>query len=65
MQKSNNENWNKSYQRFNDALNNISIIKVFSKEKQENEILDSYFSDTIDKQVDTNLFWTLLDALLQ
>lgn len=65
LQKKNNENWSKSYQRFNDALNNIWIIKIFAKERQENKILDSYFSETISSQIVANLFWILLDWILR
>lgn len=65
MQKENNILWNKSFQRFNDALNNIWIIKIFAKEKQEYTVFDSYFSDTIKWQARVNLYRSLLSALLK
>lgn len=57
--------WNKSYQRLNDALNNIWIIKIFAKEKQEGNILDLSFSKSMQMQIASNLLWYILDSLLR
>lgn len=57
--------WSKSFQRFNDALNNISIIKIFAKEKEENIILDSNYSNAMNLQISANYYWIVLSALLK
>ena len=57
--------WSKSYQRFNDALNNISIIKIFAKEKEEINIINLYLSESMNSQTSSNLYWNMLNALLK
>ncbi|EKE27273.1 MAG: Lipid A export ATP-binding/permease protein MsbA [uncultured bacterium (gcode 4)] len=57
--------WNRSYQRLNDALNNIGIIKLFAKEKQENETLESYFSKSMKIQTSSNYLWNILNTILK
>lgn len=64
-QKKANASWRKSDQRLNDSLNNISIIKVFAKEKQEIKILDSNFTESMKLQISSNYFWNILKATLK
>lgn len=64
-QKEANKSWRISDQRLNDALNNIWIIKIFAKEKQEIKILNSHFTQSMNLQVESNFLWNILSSLLK
>jgi ATP-binding cassette subfamily B protein len=61
-QKEANAFWDKTLGRFTDSLQNIAIIKLFSRGKQEEVIIRDMNTQAIDTQLKINVLWGILDV---
>ncbi len=59
-QRSMNWMWDKCFSRFNDALTNIWVIKIFAREDNENRIQSDLFNDAIGMQANIRILWIIL-----
>ncbi|MBP8016777.1 ABC transporter ATP-binding protein, partial [Candidatus Gracilibacteria bacterium] len=58
-----NKIWDKCFSRFNDALTNIGVVKIFAREKNEYNIQSNLFNDATEKQAKLRNIWMTLFAI--
>ncbi len=58
-----NKIWDKCFSRFNDALTNIWVVKIFAREKNEYNIQSNLFNDATEKQAKLRNIWMTLFAI--
>ncbi len=58
-----NKVWDNCFSRFNDALTNIWVIKIFAREENEFKIQSDLFNDATERQAKLRNIWIILFAI--
>ena len=57
-----NEYWDRASGRLSDALQNVRVIRLFVREKPEQERINGLNASAIDRQYRINFFWGVLES---